>query len=131
MSSKGWAAFAAMSLIWGVPYLFIKVVVDDCGFSDAPGVISTTFEHFVGLPPFPFAPLSVKIAEWRTGARLSQVRPVDVVGRLAPGGAVGLGGDAEHLHDERRARLERHVELVHVVREPVDPRSTPTASSSR
>jgi drug/metabolite transporter (DMT)-like permease len=29
MSSKGWAAFAAMSLIWGVPYLFIKVVVDD------------------------------------------------------------------------------------------------------
>jgi uncharacterized protein YjbJ (UPF0337 family) len=29
MSSKGWAAFAAMSLIWGVPYLFIKVAVDD------------------------------------------------------------------------------------------------------
>jgi fermentation-respiration switch protein FrsA (DUF1100 family) len=62
----------------------IKVVVDDCGFSDAPGVINTTFAHFVRLPPFPFAPLSVKIAEWRTGARLSQVRPVDVVGRLAP-----------------------------------------------
>lgn len=29
MSPKGWAAFAAMSLIWGVPYLFIKVAVDD------------------------------------------------------------------------------------------------------
>ncbi len=29
MSKKGWAAFAAMSLIWGVPYLFIKVAVDD------------------------------------------------------------------------------------------------------
>jgi drug/metabolite transporter (DMT)-like permease len=29
MSSKGWAAFAAMSIIWGVPYLFIKVAVDD------------------------------------------------------------------------------------------------------
>ena len=25
----GWAAFAAMSVIWGVPYLFIKVAVDD------------------------------------------------------------------------------------------------------
>jgi drug/metabolite transporter (DMT)-like permease len=29
MSGRGWAAFAAMSLIWGMPYLFIKVAVDD------------------------------------------------------------------------------------------------------
>lgn len=29
MSSRGWAAFAAMSVIWGFPYLFIKVAVDD------------------------------------------------------------------------------------------------------
>jgi len=29
MSRRGWAAFAAMSLIWGIPYLFIKVAVDD------------------------------------------------------------------------------------------------------
>jgi drug/metabolite transporter (DMT)-like permease len=29
MSPRGWAAFAAMSTIWGVPYLFIKVAVDD------------------------------------------------------------------------------------------------------
>jgi len=28
MTARGWAAFAAMSLIWGVPYLFIKVAVD-------------------------------------------------------------------------------------------------------
>jgi drug/metabolite transporter (DMT)-like permease len=34
MSVRGWAAFAAMSLIWGVPYLFIKVAVDD-GISPA------------------------------------------------------------------------------------------------
>jgi drug/metabolite transporter (DMT)-like permease len=29
MSPRGWAAFAAMSVIWGTPYLFIKVAVDD------------------------------------------------------------------------------------------------------
>jgi drug/metabolite transporter (DMT)-like permease len=29
MSSRAWAAFAAMSLIWGLPYLFIKVAVDE------------------------------------------------------------------------------------------------------
>ena len=28
MSTRGWAAFAAMSAVWGVPYLFIKVAVD-------------------------------------------------------------------------------------------------------
>lgn len=29
MSSRAWAAFAAMSILWGIPYLFIKVAVDD------------------------------------------------------------------------------------------------------
>jgi drug/metabolite transporter (DMT)-like permease len=29
MTPRGWAAFAAMSAVWGVPYLFIKVAVDD------------------------------------------------------------------------------------------------------
>ncbi|MGH9249203.1 MAG: EamA family transporter, partial [Acidimicrobiales bacterium] len=29
MSRRAWIAFAAVSVIWGVPYLFIKVAVDD------------------------------------------------------------------------------------------------------
>ena len=29
MSGRGWAAFAAVSVLWGMPYLFIKVAVDD------------------------------------------------------------------------------------------------------
>jgi drug/metabolite transporter (DMT)-like permease len=29
MSARGWTGFAAISLIWGVPYLFIKIAVDD------------------------------------------------------------------------------------------------------
>jgi drug/metabolite transporter (DMT)-like permease len=29
MTPRGWAAFAAMSVIWGMPYLFIKLAVDD------------------------------------------------------------------------------------------------------
>ncbi|MEA2214585.1 MAG: hypothetical protein QOK19_146, partial [Solirubrobacteraceae bacterium] len=28
MSRRGWFAFAAMSSIWGVPYLFIKIALD-------------------------------------------------------------------------------------------------------
>jgi drug/metabolite transporter (DMT)-like permease len=29
MSARGWALFAAVSVIWGMPYLFIKIAVDD------------------------------------------------------------------------------------------------------
>jgi drug/metabolite transporter (DMT)-like permease len=29
MNNRAWAAFAAMSVIWGLPYLFIKVAVDE------------------------------------------------------------------------------------------------------
>jgi drug/metabolite transporter (DMT)-like permease len=29
MTARAWTAFAAISLLWGVPYLFIKVAVDD------------------------------------------------------------------------------------------------------
>jgi drug/metabolite transporter (DMT)-like permease len=29
MSTRAWTAFATVSLLWGVPYLFIKVAVDD------------------------------------------------------------------------------------------------------
>src|SRR3954452_9328999 len=28
MSARAWAAFAAVSVLWGIPYLFIKVAVD-------------------------------------------------------------------------------------------------------
>src|SRR4051794_490055 len=34
MSARAWAGFATMSVLWGIPYLFIKVAVDD-GLSPA------------------------------------------------------------------------------------------------
>ena len=29
MSRRAWAAFGAVATLWGIPYLFIKVAVDD------------------------------------------------------------------------------------------------------
>ncbi len=29
MSARAWSAFAAVAVLWGIPYLFIKVAVDD------------------------------------------------------------------------------------------------------
>jgi drug/metabolite transporter (DMT)-like permease len=62
MSRRGWAAFAAMSLIWGVPYLFIKVAVDDG--------ISPVFLSFARVA---LAAVVLLGLAWRAGA-LAQLR---------------------------------------------------------
>jgi uncharacterized protein len=62
----------------------IRAVVDDSGFSDAPRVIAASFEHFVHLPAFPFAPLTIVIADLRAGIDVNRVRPVDVIGEISP-----------------------------------------------
>jgi uncharacterized protein len=62
----------------------IKAVVDDCGFSDAPRAIAAGFEHFIHLPAFPFAPVTVWIAEERAGIDVRQARPMDVIARISP-----------------------------------------------
>ena len=62
MSARGWAAFAAMSLIWGVPYLFIKVAVDD-GVSPA----------FLSFARVALAAALLLALAWRAGV-LGQLR---------------------------------------------------------
>jgi fermentation-respiration switch protein FrsA (DUF1100 family) len=62
----------------------IRAVVDDCGFSDAPGVITSSFEHFIHLPPMPFAPVTIWIASARAGIDVNGIRPMDVIGRISP-----------------------------------------------
>jgi uncharacterized protein len=62
----------------------LRAVVDDSGFSDAPRVIAAAFEHFVHLPAFPFAPISVGIADLRAGIDVSRVRPMDVIAAISP-----------------------------------------------
>jgi drug/metabolite transporter (DMT)-like permease len=56
MSPRGWAAFAAMSAIWGVPYLFIKIAVDD-GVSPA----------FVSFARVTIAAVVLLAPAWRAG----------------------------------------------------------------
>ena len=62
----------------------IQAVVNDSGFSDASNVVSTSFQKFVHIPAFPFAPVAVRIAEWRTGSNMNDVRPVAVIGKISP-----------------------------------------------
>jgi uncharacterized protein len=62
----------------------IRAVVDDCGFSDTPRVIAASFETFIHLPAFPFAPITIGIANVRAGINVYNVRPVDVIGEISP-----------------------------------------------
>jgi dipeptidyl aminopeptidase/acylaminoacyl peptidase len=62
----------------------IRAVVTDCAYGDVRRVIATSFQRFIGLPAFPFAPITVLLAEWRTGVRVDGVRPVDKIGLIGP-----------------------------------------------
>jgi dipeptidyl aminopeptidase/acylaminoacyl peptidase len=74
----------AIAILAAAKDVRIKAVVDDCGFSDAPGVIAASFEHFIHLPAFPFAPVTVWIADMRAGIDVTTVRPMDVIGEISP-----------------------------------------------
>jgi drug/metabolite transporter (DMT)-like permease len=57
MTRKGWAVFAAVSVVWGTPYLFIKIAVDE-------GVSPAFLSFFrVALAAAVMLPLA-----WRSGA---------------------------------------------------------------
>ncbi len=57
MSARGWALFAAVSVVWGMPYLFIKIAVDD-GLT--PGFVAWSRVALAAALLLPVA--------WRTGA---------------------------------------------------------------
>lgn len=57
MSTRAWLAFAGVSIIWGIPYLFIKIAVDE-GLS--PAVVAWSRVTIAAIILVPLA--------WRTGA---------------------------------------------------------------
>jgi drug/metabolite transporter (DMT)-like permease len=56
VSPRGWALFGAVSVVWGVPYLFIKLAVEDL----SPGFVAWSRVTMAALILLPIA--------WRTGA---------------------------------------------------------------
>ena len=54
MSRKGWILFIAMSVIWGIPYLFIKIALLELD----PGVVVFFRVGIAALVPHPYCNLS-------------------------------------------------------------------------
>lgn len=62
----------------------IRAVVAETTFASLQDMMDTGVEQRTGLPAFPFAPLVTAFGELRTGGDISEVRPVQVIGRIAP-----------------------------------------------
>ena len=56
MTPRGWILFAAVSVVWGVPYLFIKLAVEDL----SPGFVAWSRVALAAMVLLPVA--------WRKGA---------------------------------------------------------------
>ncbi len=75
----------------------IKALVNDSGFSSASSIISTSYGKLFHLPSFPFAPVTVKMAEWRAGASVGDVQPVEVIGKISPRPILFIHGTEDSL----------------------------------
>lgn len=60
----------------------IAAAVIESPFDTMRGTVARSFEHFIDLPSFPFAPITVLIVEQRIDADADDVRPVDAIARI-------------------------------------------------
>jgi pimeloyl-ACP methyl ester carboxylesterase len=58
-------------------------VIAEGPFKDVPSIIDTEYERQVGLPAFPFAPITVAILERRLGIRAADISPLKALPALA------------------------------------------------
>ena len=77
---------AATAILEGAEDDRVAAYVLEAPFTAIEDVVDRGFRHFTRprLPAFPFAPLTVRLAEALVGQHRSAVRPIDVVDRLAP-----------------------------------------------
>ena len=75
---------AAVAIMGAAQSPDIKVVIADSPFESASQAIEEGFTRVVGLPAFPFAPITLQIIQWRLGVSPDQVVPRDHVGAVSP-----------------------------------------------
>ena len=62
----------------------LKAVVSESAFRSADSSIKQAFTHFVSLPSFPYAPITVQIIRLRLGISPGDIVPENVVGKISP-----------------------------------------------
>ncbi len=62
----------------------VRAVAVEASFRSVDSAVGQSFTHFIGLPAFPFAPITVWLAERRTGIDAGDIVPERAVAALAP-----------------------------------------------
>ena len=75
---------AAAAILAAAQNQDVRAVVADSTFRSIDSAVAQSFTHFIGLPAFPFAPITVWLAEVRTGIDRRQIVPEETVSELAP-----------------------------------------------
>ena len=83
MSARGWTLFAAVSVVWGMPYLFIKIAVDEM----SPGFVAWSR---LALAAAVLLPVAIKLGAFR-GLRLWPLVVFAIVEMAIPWPLIGFG----------------------------------------
>lgn len=78
----------------------LRCVVIESGFADVEHDLSLLFTRYTGLPSFPFANLVVFWGQLIARVRLSDIRPVRVIGHLSPRAVFIIGDLRDELANE-------------------------------
>ncbi len=62
----------------------VDAVVAEASFRSLDSAIAQSFTHFIGLPAFPFAPITVWLAEQKAGIDSADIVPERIVGDISP-----------------------------------------------
>ena len=84
LGALGVSMGGATALMAAVNMPELKAVVSESAFRSVDSAVASSFEHFIDLPAFPFAPVTVFIIEQRLGIRADQVVPEEYVARISP-----------------------------------------------
>lgn len=86
----------ATAILAAVATLDIRAVASESAFRSVDSAVSQSFTHFIDLPAFPFAPLTVWMAERRLGIKTEQIVPEREVGKISPRPVFIMHGAADN-----------------------------------
>ncbi|HEV7126227.1 MAG TPA: alpha/beta fold hydrolase [Ktedonobacterales bacterium] len=96
----GYSLGAITSVLVAAAEPSLRCVVIESGFADLQRDIGVLFHRFTGLPAFPFANLVVFWGQRIAGVSLGQIRPAEVIGRIAPRAVLVISDLKDALADE-------------------------------
>ncbi len=79
---QGLSLGAAVAIMTAARDDRVAGVVAEAPFKDLPSEVAASFRHRIGLPSFPFAPITVWITERRLGIDAAEISPLRDVARL-------------------------------------------------